>query len=103
MTILLRRARKKPVEIEYMTTGTGYDKDCAVLAWCGGVLSNLSEHSEDVDDKVLFYIRTLEGDMAVSSGDVVIRGVQGEFYPCKPDIFQQTYDTITASTEEPSA
>ena len=38
-----------------------------------------------------FMIRTLEGDMRVDYGDWVIRGVAGEFYPCKPDIFNQTY------------
>lgn len=37
-------------------------------------------------------IRTLEGDMRVSPGDFVIKGVQGEFYPCKPDIFAETYE-----------
>ena len=36
-------------------------------------------------------IKTLEGDMIVSDGDFIIQGVQGEFYPCKPDIFKQTY------------
>lgn len=36
-------------------------------------------------------IRTLEGDMKVSQGDYIIKGVKGEFYPCKPDIFEQTY------------
>jgi len=39
-------------------------------------------------------IRTLEGDMRVSWGDWVIRGVSGEFYPCKPDIFDKTYEEI---------
>lgn len=38
-------------------------------------------------------IHTLEGDMEVSEGDYVIKGVKGEFYPCKPDIFQQTYES----------
>ena len=37
-------------------------------------------------------IRTLEGDMRVSYGDWIIRGVRGEFYPCKPDIFEATYE-----------
>lgn len=37
-------------------------------------------------------IRTLEGDMRVTYGDYIIRGIQGEFYPCKPDIFAQTYE-----------
>ena len=39
-------------------------------------------------------IRTLEGDMRVSVGDYVIRGVDGEFYPCKPDIFAKTYKAV---------
>ena len=39
-------------------------------------------------------IHTLEGDMKVSNGDYVIKGVQGEFYPCKPDIFHQTYESV---------
>lgn len=39
-----------------------------------------------------FVIETLEGQMEVSIGDWVIRGVKGEFYPCKPDIFEATYE-----------
>ena len=38
-------------------------------------------------------IHTLEGDMKVSNGDYIIKGVKGEFYPCKPDIFEQTYES----------
>ena len=37
-------------------------------------------------------IRTLEGDMRATPGDYIIKGVKGEFYPCKPDIFEQSYD-----------
>lgn len=37
-------------------------------------------------------IKTLEGVMTVSEGDFIIKGVQGEFYPCKPDIFAETYE-----------
>lgn len=39
-------------------------------------------------------ISTLEGDLTAKEGDMVIRGVQGEFYPCKPDIFKETYERI---------
>lgn len=39
-------------------------------------------------------IATLEGPMHVSLGDWIIKGVQGEFYPCKPDIFEQTYEPV---------
>lgn len=41
-----------------------------------------------------YYIKTLEGNMLVSKGDYIIKGVQGEFYPCKPDIFEATYDKV---------
>lgn len=39
-------------------------------------------------------IQTLEGDMVAEPGDYIIRGVQGEFYPCKPDIFEATYEVV---------
>jgi hypothetical protein len=42
-------------------------------------------------------IPTLEGDMAVSYGDFIIKGVQGEFYPCKPNIFMETYAPADAA------
>lgn len=41
------------------------------------------------------YIQTLEGNMKISKGDFVIRGVNGELYPCKPDIFHKTYDEVS--------
>jgi hypothetical protein len=39
-------------------------------------------------------IKTLEGDMKASIGDFIIKGVNGEFYPCKPDIFEKTYEKV---------
>lgn len=39
-------------------------------------------------------IHTLEGEMTASVGDYIIKGVNGEFYPCKPDIFHKTYEKI---------
>lgn len=44
-----------------------------------------------------WFIKTLEGDMALTEGDMVIRGVKGEFYPCKPDIFAATYEPAEPS------
>lgn len=46
------------------------------------------------------YISTLEGNMSISPGDYIIKGVQGEFYPCKPDIFEQTYEKADESLKE---
>lgn len=42
--------------------------------------------------RVLMKIRTSEGDMEVNKGDFIIKGVNGEYYPCKPDIFAKTYE-----------
>ena len=83
--------RKKPVVIEAMQfTGGNPDE---VAAWCGGVIESASCHGEGPP----YWIRidTLEGDMRASIGDYVIRGVQGEFYPCKPDIFEATYEATS--------
>jgi hypothetical protein len=77
------RWRKKPVEIEarLFDPGTDYDEACSVVAWCSGTAT---------DDGC--EIGTLEGVMLASPGDWIIRGVQGEFYPCKPSVFAATYE-----------
>lgn len=41
------------------------------------------------------YIKTLEGTMTANKGDYIIKGVKGEIYPCKPDIFEATYEKVT--------
>ena len=46
----------------------------------------------DPADGGKFKIKTLEGDLVASIGDYIIKGVAGEFYPCKPDIFEKTYE-----------
>lgn len=45
-------------------------------------------------DNLYLVIRTLEGNMTASSGDYIIKGIKGEYYPCKPDIFRETYDKV---------
>ena len=49
-----------------------------------------------------YYIKTLEGDMLVSKYDWIIKGVNGEFYPCKPDIFEKTYEQLNDIICEPA-
>ena len=88
--------RKKPVVIE-------------AIQWNG---NNLAEIKEFVGDSlvydiidtawqggkgkphVLMKIKTLEGDMEVSEKDFIIKGINGEYYPCKPDIFEKTYESV---------
>ncbi|WP_306802689.1 hypothetical protein [Heyndrickxia coagulans] len=45
-----------------------------------------------MDTEQILTIETLEGELKANKGDYIIKGVQGEFYPCKPDIFEKTYE-----------
>ena len=79
-----RAYRKKPVVIE-------------AVQWTG---ENHAEMCEFIDPEVFeiiprvgLVIHTLEGDHHASPGDYIIKGVNGEFYPCKPDIFAKTYES----------
>ena len=79
-----KKYRKKPVVIE-------------AIQWTS---DNLSEIDKFTQGKVknhesVLIIPTLEGDMEASIGDYIIKGVNGEFYPCKPDIFDKTYEEVT--------
>ena len=81
--------RKKPVEIEAIQfNGENFMQ---IFEWA----MNLDEHTSclGTDGKDLT-IMTLEGQMIARPGDWIIRGIKGEFYPCKPDIFEQTYEHV---------
>ncbi|HDE0361002.1 hypothetical protein [Staphylococcus aureus] len=82
---MIRKARKKPVEIKYMQY-TGDNKK-EICDWSDGYVDY-----RKFNDELL--IETLEGLMTVKIGDFVIKGVEGEFYPIKPDIFEKTYEVI---------
>lgn len=80
------RYRKKPVEIEAVQFTGRNDAEIAEF---------VGEDGYDPDDTgPSWIIRTLEGEMKAMPGDYIIKGVQGEFYPCKPDIFEQTYEEV---------
>lgn len=98
------RYRKKPVVIEAIRIETGIDalegrldantaSHALIAGWMMGngfrgfrVIGNHAPYG--------IAIETLEGEMIASPGDYIIRGVQGEFYPCKPDIFEATYEKV---------
>lgn len=86
--------RKKPVVIEAMHLSEDdmpLERARAIAGWCGGTVVT-SDPPGRSDASYGVEIKTLEGTMLASPGDYVIRGVQGEFYPCKSDIFEQTYE-----------
>ncbi|MFJ2676383.1 hypothetical protein [Streptomyces sp. NPDC087525] len=86
------RYRKKPVEIEAVRyDGTNWDEIATFMGRTGRVEeTKLPGPGRGMHDGTV--IHTLEGDMTASVGDWIIRGVQGECYPCKPDIFAATYE-----------
>jgi len=81
----MAKYRKKPVVIEAVQ----YD------GMVQDIVDFVGLHNTEMNREMTkLYIKTLEGDMLVSHGDFVIKGVQGEFYPCKPDIFEKTYEKV---------
>lgn len=83
------RFRKKPVEIEAVKFD-GWN-----WAECYQFMSNeVPDFPQWLKEKELIEIETLEGTMIASRGDWIIKGVNGEFYPCKPDIFEKMYELV---------
>ena len=83
--------RKKPVVIEARLFNQQLINEQEELAdWCRGRLRGITL---DPEQRVI-QIDTLEGEIEASYGDWIIKGVKGEFYPCKPDIFEMTYEKV---------
>ena len=80
--------RKKPVVVEaILWSGENMDE---ILVFTG--LKEITDRTKVITNTLI--IQTLEGDMRAQIGDWIIKGVNGEFYPCKPDIFKKTYELI---------
>lgn len=87
---MVKPYRKKPVTIEALEwTGTNQDE----------LYQFVPPHlrREEADGLTII---TLEGDHRANIGDFIIKGVKGEFYPCKPDIFALTYDEVETEAHE---
>lgn len=87
--------QKKPVRVPAIELK--HDRDCqlAIIEWARQ--SNVEIHL-GADGGLV--IPTLEGDMQAVTGDYIIRGIKGEFYPCKPDIFEATYEKVESYYSE---
>lgn len=87
--------KKKPVVIEAFQLN---DRGLIGEDWFWDAVSDnkIITHSfgKHEPDKAWCEINTLEGVMTASSGDFIIQGVEGEIYPCKPDIFHKTYEVV---------
>jgi len=91
--------RKKPVVIEAVQLLDNKDSVNEAIIFIHGESEVSTEwlkgaYYEDINMQGYLGIQTLEGTMKASFGDWIIKGVSGEFYPCKPDIFHKTYETI---------
>lgn len=103
-----KKFTKKPVEIEAMRFRDWSDA-LQIMHWAAGTsiyfVPQGYEHSARYESELdrsnghtlqnaqaFLMVRTLEGWMRASVGDMIIRGIKGEFYPCKPDIFKESYD-----------
>ena len=83
---MARAYRKKPVVVEAVQwTGENHAEMCEFI----------DPEAFEIIPRIGLVIHTLEGDHHASPGDYIIKGVNGEFYPCKPDIFAKTYESVT--------
>ena len=82
----VRKYRKKPVVVEAVrfTTETNLRKSFPDIEIWNGMPDSVIE----------VYIKTLEGKVKISEWDYIIKGIKGEYYPCKPDIFEDTYERV---------
>lgn len=103
----VKKFRKKPVVIEAMLFDGTHESASRIARW-----ANAGDEKAGYEDPTVSYIvggaipegmaddmviQTLEGGMSASVGDWIIRGVKGEFYACKPDIFAMTYEPADAA------
>lgn len=91
----MNKYRKKPVVIEAKQFN-GLDDYLEIVEWvresAGDSFADELEYRTPI-----MLINTLEGTMSANPSDWIIKGVQGEFYPCKPDIFDATYEPVSRS------
>lgn len=86
---MIKQYRKRPVTVRAVKwTGDNFDE---IREFVKG--QPLTLYKNDFGF-IRLLIETLEGDMHVEVGDYIIQGVHGEYYPCKPDIFSETYEVI---------
>lgn len=85
--------QKKPVVVEAVQFDGSVQTANRVLAWIGNAGVD-AKRANARDPEAGIFIQTLEGKHLARPGDWIIKGVKGEFYPCKPDIFAATYEAV---------
>lgn len=101
---IIRQYRKKPVIVDAVQLDNVNVP--FVVRWIGEDKAKMNLESDEAwklgKAPPIFGVTicTLEGDMKAMPGDFIIKGVHGEFYPCKPDIFEKTYEAVEPPKEE---
>ena len=88
--------RKLPVEVDAYLWDGNVINPCGndVPNWLGKAITIGDVYFEWQNEAWVMIIPTLEGKVIASKGDYIIQGVKGELYPCKPDIFEMTYEEV---------
>ena len=87
----MAKYRKKPVVIEAVQLKD--ESIIEVINWITDYIS-IKIDTDENDNIIGMIIPTLEGAMKASMNDYIIKGIQGEYYPCKPEIFEATYELV---------
>jgi hypothetical protein len=91
----MAKFRKKPVVIDAVQfTGQNLDEVMDFMVPAVPMIRSALSDSDEDDNIQSLGINTLEGTMTADINDWIIRGVKGEYYPCKPDVFAATYDPV---------
>ena len=96
----MKKYRKKPVVIEAIQfDGSRQMTESLKSAgvFCGYIISH--DHAT-MQDSCIGNIKTLEGTMQVKKDDWIIKGIKGEYYPCRSDIFEATYDEVVDNSDD---
>jgi len=89
----MARYRKKPIVIEAIQLRWENWEEICAFAGVGNLTDGNPQGIEGLpDNKIGMHIPTLEGLMIADENDWIIKGIKGEIYPCKPDIFEKTYE-----------
>ena len=91
---MIRKYRKKPVEIEAVQFDDTIETWKLLTEWSDGAVCDYVEPNETPTGRAICYIETLEGKMKCDEGSYVIKGVNGEFYACTEDVFDKTYEEV---------
>ena len=102
---MIKRYRKKPVEVEAVSLSDANYEDIvkwitdnggkgAIVGTCIKSTPQAEKSTNDIEKYACIVITTLEGNMIANGDDYIIKGVAGEFYPCKKSIFEASYEAV---------